>query len=420
MKKLLIFFPVFFISLNLLSQAPQGISYQAVIRDSDKELVSESTVGIRVAIISESPEGTEVYAEEHSVQTNMNGLVSLVIGQGNVVSGNFEEIDWSQGQYFISTATDISGGTNYEILSTTQLLSVPYALFAEKAATSEDAFSGDYEDLENAPDLSLFATKDMQNENITNLADPQDEQDAVTKSYVDNLIDQLRDRVQALEDTLGIGPPPVEDIDGNVYETVRIGNQLWMAENLRVTHYKSGEPIPNLADKEAWADSNSDGFAWYDNDFETWGEDYGALYNWHAVIHEDGLCPEGWTPAKEADWVELINFIDPDSDPTNWPESAIAGGELKSTRTEPDDDHPRWESPNLGATDEYGFSALPGGWRASGGLFHAIGVTGYWWSATQGGTGAWYRSMVHENPALWRSGANFSAGMSVRCIKPAN
>jgi uncharacterized protein (TIGR02145 family) len=418
MKRFIAFLPVLFFLKVISAQAPQGISYQAVVRDAQNELVSNAPVSVRISILQGSVEGTAVFVETHQLQTNTNGLVSLVIGQGNQVVGSFEQISWPDGPYFIKTETDPGGGSNYGIVGVTELLSVPYALFAGEAASSQDAFSGDYHDLSNKPDLDQFATRDMQNDRITNLGNPLNDQDAANKIYIDALVQELLERIEHIESELGVGPPPVTDIDGNVYQTVRIGNQLWMAENLRVTHYNNGEPIPNLAGNEAWSNAKSDGFAWFDNDYQTWGEAYGALYNWYAVTHEAGLCPAGWVPAKEADWVELAQYLDEDADPTSWPESLIAGGLLKSTRTYPDDDHPRWSEPNLGASDETGFSALPGGWRGSNGLFHAIGNTGYWWVATQGGVGAWYRSMVHDNPALWRSAGTFSAGMSVRCIKP--
>ncbi len=400
-----------------ISQTQDGFSYQAIARDNQGQLLTDHTIGMRISILMHEVDGEQVYVEEHLKASNSYGLINLVIGQGQVVTGSLDNIDWASGPFFLQIQIDPDGGTDYALSHTTQLLSVPYALFSKRAATADDAFSGHYDDLIETPDLSIYATRNMQNENITNLADPMHAQDAANKSYVDILINQLMERIQVLEDSLDIGPPPVEDIDGNVYQTVRIGNQLWMKENLRVTHFRNGEPIPNLSGREEWTKSETPGFAWYNNDYDAWGEAYGALYNWYAVIHESGLCPQGWTPAKETDWVILASYLDPDANPTNWPESAIAGGLLKSTRMEPDHEHPRWDSPNQGATNDTGFSALPGGWRGSNGLFHAIGKTGFWWVATQGGANAWYRSMTHDNPALWRSAGPLTAGMSIRCIK---
>lgn len=115
------------------SQSPQKMSYQAVIRNAANVLVSNSTVGIKISILQGSASGTAVYRETHSVATNVNGLATLEIGNGVVVSGNFTTINWANGPYFIKTETDPLGGTNYTISGTNQILSVPYALLSEKA-----------------------------------------------------------------------------------------------------------------------------------------------------------------------------------------------------------------------------------------------------------------------------------------------
>lgn len=115
------------------AQAPQKMSYQAVIRDAGNILVSNTTVGIKISILQGNPTGTVVYSETHSVITNVNGLASLEIGGGSVESGNFTTINWANGPYFIKTETDPLGGTNYTISGTSQVLSVPYALLSDKA-----------------------------------------------------------------------------------------------------------------------------------------------------------------------------------------------------------------------------------------------------------------------------------------------
>ncbi|MCB0804958.1 MAG: hypothetical protein KDC05_04115, partial [Bacteroidales bacterium] len=119
----------------LNAQAPQKMSYQAVIRDAEGQLLIDSEVGIRITILQGTASGTSVFIETHTPQTNASGLVSLEIGDGNTVSGNLDEIDWSDGPYFIKTETDPEGGTNYTITGTSQFLSVPYALYAEESGT---------------------------------------------------------------------------------------------------------------------------------------------------------------------------------------------------------------------------------------------------------------------------------------------
>ncbi len=120
---------------NVFAQAPQKISYQAVIRNSSNALVTNTTIGMQISILQGSASGTAVYVETQTPSSNANGLVSIEIGAGNVVSGSFTAINWANGPYFIKTETDPAGGTNYTIIGTSQLLSVPYALHAKTAET---------------------------------------------------------------------------------------------------------------------------------------------------------------------------------------------------------------------------------------------------------------------------------------------
>jgi hypothetical protein len=138
MKKIL------FLILSILTfaysfgQAPQKMSYQAVIRNTSNNLVSNSNVGMKISILQGSATGSSVYSETHTATSNSNGLVTIEIGTGNVVSGNFGSINWGQGPYFIKTETDITGGSNYTLIATSQLLSVPYALYAENSGGMSD------------------------------------------------------------------------------------------------------------------------------------------------------------------------------------------------------------------------------------------------------------------------------------------
>jgi hypothetical protein len=124
------------LSFGAFSQAPEKMSYQAVIRNSNGELVKNSPVGIKVSILQTTSDGTAVYAETHTPSTNNDGLVTMEIGEGTVASGNFASINWSTGLYFIKTETDPTGGTDYTIVGTSQLLSVPYALYAKTTGQS--------------------------------------------------------------------------------------------------------------------------------------------------------------------------------------------------------------------------------------------------------------------------------------------
>ena len=119
------------------AQAPSKISYQAVIRNSSNILVSNAPVGMKISILQFSPNGASVYAETHNPTSNENGLISIEIGGGTLVSGNFSAIDWSSGSYFLQTETDPNGGSNYTITGTSQLLSVPFSLYSNKSGDTK-------------------------------------------------------------------------------------------------------------------------------------------------------------------------------------------------------------------------------------------------------------------------------------------
>ncbi|MGV6845233.1 MAG: hypothetical protein ACWA42_03800 [Lutibacter sp.] len=147
MKKIMILFFVVLIATNIKAQSPQKMSYQAVIRDASNALITNTTVGMQISILQTTTSGTAVYVETQAPTTNANGLVSVEVGGGTVVSGTFSAIDWSAGPYFIKTEIDPAGGTSYSISATSQLLSVPYALYAKTAesltSTSNKHFVGE-------------------------------------------------------------------------------------------------------------------------------------------------------------------------------------------------------------------------------------------------------------------------------------
>jgi len=199
----------------------------------------------------------------------------------------------------------------------------------------------------------------------------------------------------------------VTDIDGNVYTMVTIGTQVWMAENLRVTRYNDGTSIPMVTDGAEWATLTTPGYCWYDNDGATYKDTYGALYNWHAV-NTGKLCPEGWHVPTDVEWATLNDYLGGDT---------IAGGMLKATGTIEDSDG-LWYSPNTGATDEVGFSALPGGGHYFNGVFGWMGHYGTCWTSTENSSShAWTRYMRYDSKSLIRDQYDKKVGYSVRCIK---
>jgi uncharacterized protein (TIGR02145 family) len=203
----------------------------------------------------------------------------------------------------------------------------------------------------------------------------------------------------------------VKDIDGNVYKTVKIGEQVWIAENLKTTKYNDGTNIPLVTDNDAWSNLITPGYCWYGNNEATYKNPYGALYNWYALDPTSNggknVCPTGWHVSTDAEWTILTTYLGGDS---------VAGNKMKEEGTT------HWQSPNAGATNESGFSALPGGSRGGwGGEFgNSVGYSVLWWSSTESSTGyAYCRTMRSDNSFLYRGddGAGKPNGFSVRCVK---
>ena len=208
----------------------------------------------------------------------------------------------------------------------------------------------------------------------------------------------------------------VTDFDGNVYSTVTIGTQVWMKENLRTTTYSNGTPITLVSDKLSWAalGTSSKAYCWYTGNFY-YKNIYGALYTWTAAMNGaassnaipsgiQGVCPTGWHLPSNNEWTTLTTYLGG----TN-----IAGGQLKEIG------FTHWESPNTGATNETGFTALPTGMQTSIGICASYGLVGYWWSSTDvNGACALYRTMSNTNGAVFNDSFFVKhCGFSVRCLK---
>ncbi len=195
----------------------------------------------------------------------------------------------------------------------------------------------------------------------------------------------------------------VTDYDGNVYQTIVIGTQTWMVENLKVTHYRNGDEIDNITDNTAWIGLTDGAYCWYDNDIAN-KADYGALYNWYAVADSRNIAPTGWHVPIDSEWSTLITFL---------LGAEVAGGKMKETG------FAHWDSPNTGATNQSGFTALPGGYRYGGeGTFARMGGWGYWWSNTPiTESSAWYRWIESGHANAYRIGVTNTFGFSIRCLK---
>jgi len=200
-------------------------------------------------------------------------------------------------------------------------------------------------------------------------------------------------------------PTGITDVDGNVYHSVIIGTQTWLVENLKTTKFRNGDPITNTTDVTAWATQTSAAYCNYDNS-TTNATTYGRLYNWFAVNDSRKIAPAGWHIPSDTEWATLFTYLGGES---------VASGKLKEAGLT------HWITPNTGAANTIGFTALPGGGRSSVGVFANLGYYGFWWSSTEattGNTGSGMNIYLHYGDAAAVRNSNFKVwGMAVRCVK---
>jgi len=196
----------------------------------------------------------------------------------------------------------------------------------------------------------------------------------------------------------------IKDIDGNVYTSVTIGTQVWMVENLKTTRYRNGDLIGTTT--PATLDISLEStpkYQWAYDGNESNVATYGRLYTWYAVTDSRNVCPTSWHVPTDAEWTTLTTYLGGDS---------VAGGKLKETGTT------HWIDPNWGATNESGFTALPGSLRWPYGAFSGVGVWGNWWSSTEySSTFTYYRTMGYDSSIAGSLYTLKSYGFSVRCLR---
>lgn len=196
----------------------------------------------------------------------------------------------------------------------------------------------------------------------------------------------------------------VSDKDGNLYHTVPIGSQTWLVENLKTTHYQNGDAISNVTNNTEWSNLSTGAYCNYDNKKDV-DIPNGRLYNWYAVSDTRNIAPVGWHVPTNEDWETLTNYLGG---------IKVAGGKLKEIGTS------NWKSPNIGATNETGFNAIPNDIRNEKGIFELDGTSGFWWSKTSfnaNSLGAYYRVMNTTHSRLHLSVLDKHYGFSIRCVK---
>ena len=284
-------------------------------------------------------------------------------------------------------------------------------------------------------DCELFeecSDGDINNDNEVNIQDILIIVNCILEYNCDECSDLNEDSTTNVIDILIVidiilNPPDlgVIDIDGNLYETIQVGEQLWMKENLKVTHYNNGDEILFIDNSQLWNDYNNGQYTLYNND-ESNIDLHGFLYNWSAINDERGICPLGFHIPTDNEWAELISFLDEDANPNaenhDEFESMIAGGLLKGIGTiESGDGY--WYEPNTGATNSIDFSALGSGVipDENGNLESLgsyIGYLAFFWTSTEINDNlAWSRELAFINTTVHRHSLTKNYGLSVRCIQ---
>lgn len=366
------------ISTILCSQAPALIPYQAIARNAAGEPLASSALNARFTMHDGAASGTVVWQELQTVSTSALGLFSAQLGSNVPLTS----VNWANGDKFMQVEIDLGNG--FVDIGTQQLLSVPYALHAgsvhlDVSMTGDTLFVGD----------GSYVI-------IPGISEAND--DSHSPCVALNFLNPI-----ASYNVL-------QDLDGNMYKSIIIGGQEWMAENLRTATYNNGDPIPTNLDSAAWNNSTYGAWTIYDNLNSNECQN-GKLYNWFACADSRGLCPVGWRVPSENDWLDLINFLGGDS---------IAGGKLKSIGTLESGDG-LWVYPNAGATNSSGFSAIPSGYINSLSSFGNLNYNAFYWTATEyfpNSSSAWM-SLLYNFTDLVSMIQTFNKqyGLSVRCIK---
>jgi uncharacterized protein (TIGR02145 family) len=492
---LILMFPIL-----TVAQAPEKINFQSIIRNKEGVIWSNKLVSLKIGILEGGANGTISYLETHNKTTDISGLISLQIGTGNILSGAFHQINWGTAPHFIRLEADFEGGSQFSLLGTQLLSSVPYALFSNVADSTL------HEKTEIDPVFNLSIAKGISqadtaywNKRGNNPGDIQvwngsiwvnvpagmpgqtltispngnpgwlssittvlptvfmnglseifpnsirfsaqvlsDGGGQITSKGIvygtqmlPTLLDQsiingtetgvfegtitellpntryyfrafatneqgTRYSNQLLENTTSL----VTDVDGNIYQSVKIGTQIWLKKNLMVTKYQNRDPINEVVLDGLWQNLLIGGWSNIDNTSDN-NETYGKLYNWFAVSDERKLCPQGWKIPSDDDWTVLTSYLGG---------LDVAGGKLKSTGIT------FWQIPNAWANNLSYFTGLPSGYRDELGVFFGVGYYGLWWSSTSNGMEAWSRYIYNEFNYASKETFSKNRGLSIRCL----
>ncbi|MCD4736788.1 MAG: hypothetical protein K8R53_12150 [Bacteroidales bacterium] len=372
MKKIMLIFAIVLSPVYLTAQPADTFKYQAVVRDSTGDVMSFQNVSFQISIVNEEVGGEAVYVETHDTITNQFGLVCLNIGMGNVVLGSLEDIPWGERSFYMQVEMDAKGGADYMLMNKAELIgSVARAVHAK-----------------------LLTLKDS-NGNLYNVG-----------------VDTMGNLVTTKVIFWSCGDILVDERDGKNYNTVKIGTQCWMAENLNIG-------IMILGNNNQSHNDTIEKYCY--NDSITLCDEYGGLYQWSEMIQYSttqggqGICPTGWHLPTDEEWKQLegevdsqYNYPDPEWDNTGY-RGADAGYNLKSASS--------WFAGGNGS-DLYGFTAISGGYCNSVGTFLLEGDGCHFWTYDANSfNDAWYRKLSYNNTGVFRDSYHKENGNYVRCVK---
>jgi len=471
-------FWVLSLSFILVAQTPQSFKYQAVVRDLSGNIIADQSVSFRVSILQSSETGIAVYSEIQSGATNTFGLITFNVGTGAVETGVFADINWSGNIYFLKIEIDVNGGTDYQFMGTSQLLSVPYSFHSvtnEKLISlteaERDAMIGiavgtcilnttsdklNYFNGSNwfeisgicipqptgsdaGPDQLNVAGATVTlaaNTPITGtgswtiiegsggyIQDPANPGSTFTgvAGTTYTLSWAISTDCSTSTDSVVIGFAPFtcgntfkDARDNKIYGSVLIGTQCWMAKNINV-----GTRIEGVNN----AGNNGIIEKYCTGNLESNCDVYGGLYQWNEMMQyvttpgTQGICTPGWHLPTDNEIKLLEGTIDSQygvGDPV-WDLTGDRGLDAGGKMKETGNSH--WAFPNTGATNTSGFTALPGGARNTDGSFPGVTVYGRFWTSSEGGTTAYRRVLSSSTATIARDTANKLFGLSVRCVK---
>ena len=378
----IMFFGFLLTAFYALSQVPMGVPYQAVLRNMSGSVMSNVSVTMRFKILTDYATGEVVYEETHVTNTNLQGLVKLNIGTGSAVIGNFNSINWGDGDKYLNVIVNTMSS---EIdLGTQQMMSVPYALY-----------SGSVDLQVSQSNDTLFVGSD--------------------KFVIIPGISGANTSEDAQQFNPHISYGSMTDYEGHVYRTIKLDNgQEWMAENLRTAYLNGGTPIQNDWDNNALFP----GWVNYDNN-PALDSIYGKLYNWHAATL---VCPSGWVAPAICDVYKLFIYLDANATGNfvgNLPSCgsiAITSDSISSKLRSANPSY--WADSAYVGTNVIGFSAI-GSAGYTPGYYPFAGLGGYaqYWTRTEASQNTAILFGINGGGQNFYGSSQKSAGCSIRCIK---